>query len=96
VHPLADWTAVYTSLARRQPVGTPGLRAQALARWRGLPRLVDGEIANLREGVRLGYVAPGVSVRRALAGLDELLGTTVVASPFYSPADALFPSVRPM
>lgn len=45
-------------LASMQPVGTADLRAQALARWRALPRFVDTEIANLREGIRLGYSAP--------------------------------------
>lgn len=86
VHPLISWQAFYAGLAQQQPVGTAELRAQALDRWRGLPRLVDAEISNLREGVRLGYTAPAVNVRRVLSGLDKLLEGEPPASPFYSPA----------
>jgi uncharacterized protein (DUF885 family) len=44
---LADWTAA-------QPVGSAAARVAVLARWRDLPRLVAQEIANLRDGMRLG------------------------------------------
>jgi uncharacterized protein (DUF885 family) len=86
VHPLIGWQANYAALAQEQPVGTPELRAQALARWRRLPRLVNDEIANLRDGLRLGYSEPAVNVRRVIAGLDQLLATPVTESPFYNPA----------
>ena len=86
VHPLTGWQAFYAGVAQQQPVGTPELRAQALARWRALPRQVDTEIANLREGVRRGYTAPAVNVRRVLAGLDKLVEAGPTASPFYNPA----------
>ena len=86
VHPLIGWQATYAGLAQQQPVGTPELRAEALARWRRLPRLVSDEIANLREGLRLGYSEPAVNVRRVIAGLDQLLATSVTESPFYNPA----------
>jgi uncharacterized protein (DUF885 family) len=86
VHPLISWQAFYAGLAQQQPVGTPELRAQALTRWRDLPRLVDTEISNLREGVRLGFTAPEVNVRRVLSGLGKLLEGEPPTSPFYSPA----------
>jgi uncharacterized protein (DUF885 family) len=86
VSPLTGWQAFYAGLAQQQPVGTPELRAQTLTRWRALPRSLDQEIANLREGVRLGYTAPAINVRRVIAGLDRLLESPVTASPFYSPA----------
>ncbi|HEU4587829.1 MAG TPA: DUF885 domain-containing protein [Gemmatimonadales bacterium] len=86
VHPLAGWQAGAAILAQQQPVGTPELRAQALARWRRLPRRIDAEIANLKEGVRLGYTEPEVNVRRVLEGMDKLLATEPTSSPFFSPA----------
>jgi len=86
VHLLAGWQANAAILAQQQPVGTPELRAQALARWRGLPRRIDTEIANLREGVRLGYTEPAVNVRRVLAGMDKLVAAPPTESPFFSPA----------
>ena len=67
-------------------MGTADLRQQALDRWRGLPRLIDTEIANLREGVRAGYTEPKVNVQRVIAGMDKLLATPDTASPFFSPA----------
>ena len=86
VHPLTGWQAAAAALAQQQPVGTAELRAQALARWRRLPHLVDDEIANLREGLRKGYSQPAVNVRRVIAGMDQLLGSATTASPFYNPA----------
>jgi uncharacterized protein (DUF885 family) len=39
-------------------MGTPERRAQAVARWRSLPRYVDQEIENAREGLRQGFSSP--------------------------------------
>ena len=80
------WQALYTDLAQIQPVGSDALRAQALERAHALPRYLGTEIANLREGLRLGYSAPKVTVRNVIGQLDAILGTPVERSPFYSPA----------
>jgi uncharacterized protein (DUF885 family) len=76
---LADWTAA-------QPVGSAAARTAALARWRDLPRFVAQEIANLREGIRSGYVAPRTTVANVLAQLDGLLATPAAESPLLEPA----------
>jgi uncharacterized protein (DUF885 family) len=86
VSPLTGWPAFYAGIAQQQPVGTPALRQQALTRWNALPRTLDAEIANLKEGVQRGYTAPAVNVRRVIAGLDDILNGDPTASPFYSPA----------
>ena len=41
-----------------QPVGTDEARKEALARWSRLPKYVDTEIANLREGLRRAIPRP--------------------------------------
>lgn len=87
VNQMAGWQANYAPLAGAQPVGTPDLREQALARWRGLPRFIDQEIANLREGIRLGYSTPKRSVALVIEQLDGLLALPPEQSPFYSPAE---------
>ena len=86
VNSLSGWQASYPALARAQPVGSDSLRAQALARWRALPRYVDVEIANLREGLRRGYAAPRPVVENVVRQLDGLLATPAESSPFASPA----------
>ena len=80
------WQAGYTDLALIQPVGSDTLRAQALARARALPRFIDTEIANLREGLGQGYSSPKVIVRNVMGQFDGILATPVEKSPFYSPA----------
>ena len=82
---LAGWQRDYSDLARIQPVGTLALRRDALSRLRALPRLIDTEIANLREGVRRGYVVPKVIAEGVIAQMDSLLASTPEASPFASP-----------
>ena len=81
------WQAQYTDLAIFQPVGTDTLRAQALSRARELPRFIDNEITNLREGLRLGYSSPKVIVRNVISQVDELTKGRPERSPFHSPAD---------
>lgn len=88
--PISQLNGLQTGLpflAQIQPVGSADARAQTLARWRAIPRYVDTEIANLREGVRTGYTAPKVNVRRVIAQLDGLVSAPAAKSPFMSPAD---------
>lgn len=83
---LVGWQANLGYLASIQPVGTERARTEALARWRALPRFIDGEIANLREGVRLGYTAPRQNAQLVLQQIDALRAGPVNASPLYGPA----------
>src|SRR5207244_12439410 len=57
-----------------------------LARWRAVPRYIATEIANQREGLRVGYTAPQGNVRIVLTQLDTLLATPLEESPLYDPA----------
>lgn len=72
VSPLG-WQATLPQVAGIQPVGTDEARAQALTRWRGMGAWADREIANLREGQRLGYSATQASVQSTIGQLDALL-----------------------
>jgi uncharacterized protein (DUF885 family) len=80
------WQIQYGYLVTIQPVGTDTARSEALARWRALPRYIDTEIANLRQGLRLGYTAPKGNVRIVIDQIQSLISTPVKESPFDSPA----------
>ena len=80
------WQNIYSNEFGQQRTGTPERRAAALARARALPRYIDNEISNLREGKRLGYTSPAVIVRNVIRQLDNLESGADTASPFYSPA----------
>lgn len=80
------WQIQDSYLTTIQPVGTDEARRQALARWSALPRYIDTEIANLREGLSLGYSAPGGNVRIVIDQMNALISTPVADSPFSSPA----------
>jgi uncharacterized protein (DUF885 family) len=69
-----------------QPVGTDEARKEALARWSRLPKYVDTEIANLREGLKAGYFAPKGNVRIVIDQMDTLIATPTAESPFDSPS----------
>jgi uncharacterized protein (DUF885 family) len=83
---MGGWQAGFAQLAAIQPVGTPERRAQALARWRTLPTYLDTEISNLREGLKLGYTAPKLTVRLVIDQLDAVLGAPLESSPLFGPA----------
>jgi uncharacterized protein (DUF885 family) len=82
----SEWVEYYGPLATIQPVGSDSLRRAALARWATLPRLLDTEIANARQGMRLGYTWSKSEVRRNLERMDAVLALPVDSSPFFSPA----------
>jgi uncharacterized protein (DUF885 family) len=86
VDQMFGWQVQAPQLAAIQPVGTPELRRQALARFRLLPRSIDNETANLREGLRLGYTAPKGNVRRVIEQLELLTAGAPGDAPLASPA----------
>jgi uncharacterized protein (DUF885 family) len=69
-----------------QPVGTDEARKDALARWSSLPKYVDTEIANLREGLQAGYSSPKGNVRIVIDQMNTLIATPTAESPFDSPS----------
>ncbi len=87
VNHLSGWQADFAQLAATQPVGTDGARAEAIARWSGLPRYLEIEIGNLREGLRLGYSSPKRIVVLVIEQLDALLNSRIETWPFFSPAE---------
>jgi uncharacterized protein (DUF885 family) len=80
------WQTSLLEMLDIQPVGTNEARAQALSRWSQLPGFLETEIANLREGLRLGYSAPRKNVEMAISQLEALLTANLIESPFWSPA----------
>ncbi|MFZ5890855.1 MAG: DUF885 domain-containing protein [Myxococcota bacterium] len=78
------WQTTLLTILASQPLGSPNARADALARWRGLPRYLDTEVENLREGLRLGYSVPQHNAKLAVVQLDALLASPN-ASPLGSP-----------
>ena len=80
------WQTWLLEMLELQPVGTEEARVQALARWRHLPAFLDIELANLREGLRLGYSAPSHNIERAIGQLDALLAAKSTESTFWGPA----------
>jgi len=69
-----------------QPVGTDEARKDALARWGSLPKYIDTEISNLREGIKEGYTAPKGNVRIVIDQMNTLLAGKISDSPFDSPS----------
>ena len=82
VSKLSGWQVAYPQLGSLQPLGDSAARADALARWRAIPRLIDQNIANLREGVAAGYTAPRGNVDAVLQQVDALIAAEPEASPF--------------
>jgi uncharacterized protein (DUF885 family) len=87
VRPLYGLLTRLADVAFTQPVGSPELRAQALARFSLVPVAVARHITNLREGMRLGYLQAEVNVRQVMEQAERLTQTPAEESPFLSPAE---------
>jgi uncharacterized protein (DUF885 family) len=86
VSQMTGWQIGYGYLVTIQPVGSDEARREAVARWATLPKYIDTEIANLREGMRQGYTAPGLNVRIVIGEVRTLAESPLKDSPFDSPA----------
>ena len=78
----SGWQIALPVIAQIQPVGTAELRAASLRRWHDVARYVDTEIANLREGIRLGYTQPRGNAQSVVDQLNDLLKFPAERSPF--------------
>ncbi len=81
------WQAGLSQVASIQPVGSDNAREQALARWRKVGAWVDQEIANLKEGQRLGYSATQASVKVTIGQLDGVVDMSAKDSGLMEPAE---------
>jgi uncharacterized protein (DUF885 family) len=86
VSQMNGWHISFGYLVTIQPVGTEERRKEALARWSSLPKYIDTEITNLREGIRLKYTAPKLNVRIVIDEMNSLISDTA-ESPFLSPTE---------
>jgi uncharacterized protein (DUF885 family) len=87
------WQMMLMPLLDQQPVGNAVARGEALARWQQFPRYLDREIANLREGIRLGYTTPKHNIELALRQLDAMLADpdkTPLVGPAHRDTDPAF------
>ena len=85
VSQMTGWQVGYGYLVTIQPVGSAQARKDALTRWSTLPKFIDTEIANLREGMKLGYTAPKHIVRIVIDSVRTLANTPAAESPFLQP-----------
>lgn len=79
------WTGWQSDLplaAGMQGTATPAEQQAALARWSQVPKYLDDEIANLEEGIRLGYTAPNGNVQSVINQVSAMMTAPVADSPF--------------
>jgi uncharacterized protein (DUF885 family) len=76
------WQGDLPLVAGMQANATDADQKHALARWSELPKYLDDEIANLREGLKQGYTAPKGNVRSVIGQMEAMLEAPVTESPF--------------
>jgi uncharacterized protein (DUF885 family) len=86
VSQMTGWQVNYGYLLTIQPTGSDQARQDALARWSALPKYIETEITNLREGMKRGYTAPKHIVRIVIDSVRALASTPAAESPFLAPA----------
>ena len=80
------WQDFLPANLNRQAVGSDEARTAVLARARDAARFIGTDIANLRLGLSLGYVAPRSGVEATIRVTESLLEGAPEDSPFYGPA----------
>jgi uncharacterized protein (DUF885 family) len=85
VDQLNGWQVQMENAASALPVNTADQRRALIASFRTLPQVASLAIADLREGVRLGYTAPRANVERVIAELDAMLADSSAQSALRAP-----------
>jgi uncharacterized protein (DUF885 family) len=67
------------------PMQNAAQARQLLKRLAAVPKRMDDDIAQLREGLRLGWVPPLEVLDRAIEQIDQQLAPALEDSPFYKP-----------
>lgn len=88
------WQAEMPVIAGMQATATPADQQNAIARFSQLPKYLDDEIANLKEGLRLKYTAPKHNVQTVIGQMDALLKAPIAESPFVQMAKKDAPAFR--
>jgi uncharacterized protein (DUF885 family) len=88
VSQMTGWQINYGYLVTIQPTGSEQARKEALARWSRLSGYLDNEIANLREGMKLGYTVPAHIVRIVIDQVRGMVATPAGDQPFLAPVRA--------
>ena len=86
VAPLG-WQTALSQIATIQPIGNAEARKQALTRWGNFPSWIDQDIANLREGERLGFSASQASVKATIDQLNGVVDQPASKTGYLSPAE---------
>ncbi|HEX6996827.1 MAG TPA: DUF885 domain-containing protein [Gammaproteobacteria bacterium] len=80
------WQSEMAMVADAQPTATAAAADAAYRRFAALPRYLEQEIANLRDGLAAGYSAPRGNVEAVLRQMEALLAAPVDESPFVAMA----------
>ena len=76
------WQAELPVVAGMQAVGTAEQQKAAIARFGEVAKYLDDEVANLREGLKLGYSAPKTNVQSVINQVEAMLKAPLADSPF--------------
>jgi uncharacterized protein (DUF885 family) len=87
------WQGDLPVAAGMQNTARPEDQQNALARWSQVPQYLDDEVANLKEGLRLGYTAPRSNVQSVIGQMDAMLSAPISDSPFVQMAERI--QIRP-
>src|SRR5262249_8590354 len=88
VSQMTGWQVGLGYLVTIQPTGSADARAQTLARWRAIPKYLEVETANLRQGMKLGYTSPKHIVSIVISSVRTLAAAPAADNPFLAPARA--------
>ena len=86
------WQASLPVLAGMEATDKPARQEDAFARWSQIPKWLDDEIANLQEGLKLGYSAPKGNVQSVIEQVQGMLTASISDSPFVQMAKADAPA----
>jgi uncharacterized protein (DUF885 family) len=83
IHQMDAFYLWFNYIAETQPVGDSITRQNAIKRWKKIPKYIESDMANNKQGLESGYALPRIVIEQVIAQLDQLLVAPIDRNVFY-------------
>ncbi len=83
IHQMDAFYIWFKYIAETQPIGDSISRQNAIKRWKKIPKYIQSDIANNKQGLESGYALPKIVIEQVINQLDQLLADPIDKNVFF-------------
>lgn len=83
IHQMGAFYLRFKYIAETQPIGDKISRQNAIKRWKKIPKYIQLDITNNKQGLESGYALPKIVIEQVISQLDQLISAPIDKNVFY-------------